>query len=109
MTIPQARLLSNGAGHSSRDKAHFCDGNHGMNATSALGSSAWWKVEIAMTMNFPAPRTGSVWREPRTEESLAHSIEDRELAHRWHEESKRRYEELAHQWLELAEQRLRCA
>jgi hypothetical protein len=30
------------------------------------------------------------------------------VANRWHEESKRRYEELAHQWLELAEQRQRC-
>jgi hypothetical protein len=68
-------------------------------------------VEIAMTMNFSAPRNGSVWREPRAEESRAHTGtgEDRELAHRWHEESKRRYEELAHQWLELAEQRQRCA
>jgi hypothetical protein len=28
---------------------------------------------------------------------------------RWHEESKRRYEELAHEWLELAEQRQRSA
>jgi hypothetical protein len=66
-------------------------------------------VEIAMTMNFPAPRTGSIWREPKTEKSCAHTGEDRELAQRWHEESKRRYEELAHQWLELAEQRQRCA
>jgi hypothetical protein len=40
MTIPQAHLLSNRAGHSSRDKAHFCDGDHGMNATIALGSKA---------------------------------------------------------------------
>jgi hypothetical protein len=56
-----------------------------------------------MTMNFPAPRNGS------TEECRAHMVEDREFAHRWHEESKRRYEELAHQWLELAEQRQRCA
>ena len=31
------------------------------------------------------------------------------VENRWHEESKRRYEELAHQWLELAEQRQRCA
>jgi hypothetical protein len=62
-------------------------------------------VEIAMTMNFPAPRDGSVWDEPRT----PHTEEDQDLAHRWHEESKRRYEELAHQWLELAEQRQRCA
>jgi hypothetical protein len=66
-------------------------------------------VEIAMTMNFPAPRNGSIRHEPRTEESPAHTVEDRELAHRWHEESKRRYEELAHQWLQLAEQRQRCA
>ena len=42
-----------------------------------------------MTMNFPAPRNGSVWREPRAEESRAHTGtgEDRELEHRWHEES----------------------
>jgi len=40
------------------------------------------------------------WRSPVT-------VEDGALAHRWHEESKRRYEELAHQWLELAEQRQR--
>jgi hypothetical protein len=66
-------------------------------------------VEIAMTMNFPAPRNGPVSREPRTEESRAHTVEDGEFAHRWHEESKRRYEELAHQWLALAEQRQRCA
>jgi hypothetical protein len=39
MIIPQARLLSNRAAHSSRDKAHFCDGNHGANATIALRSS----------------------------------------------------------------------
>jgi hypothetical protein len=64
-------------------------------------------VEIAMTMNFPAPRNGSVGREPRIEKSCVHTVEDGALAHRWHEESKRRYEELAHQWLELAEQRQR--
>ena len=62
-----------------------------------------------MTMNFPAPRNGSLCREPRTEESHPHTVEDRELAHRWHEESKRRYEELTQQWLQLAEQRQRCA
>ena len=56
-----------------------------------------------MTKNFPAPRNGSVWREPRMEKSRVHTVEDGALAHRWHEESKRRYEELAHQWLELAE------
>ena len=60
-----------------------------------------------MTMNFIAPPNHSVWHEPRTEEFRA--TENRELAHRWHEESKRRYEELTHQWLELAEQRQRCA
>jgi hypothetical protein len=31
------------------------------------------------------------------------------VAHRWHEESKHRYEELTRQWLELAEQRQRSA
>jgi len=62
-------------------------------------------VEIAMTINFPASRSRSTWDEPKT----AHTEEDQDLAHRWHEESKRRYEELAHQWLELAEQRQRSA
>jgi hypothetical protein len=62
-------------------------------------------VEIAMTINFVASHNRSVWDEPR----IAHTEEDQDLAHRWHEESKRRYEELAHQWLELAEQRQRCA
>ena len=33
----------------------------------------------------------------------------RELAYRWHEESKRRYEDLSRECLELAEQRQRCA
>jgi hypothetical protein len=61
-------------------------------------------VEIAMMINLPAPRNRPE-HEPRT----AHTKEDRDLAHRWHEESKRRYEELAHQWLELAEQRQRSA
>jgi hypothetical protein len=61
-----------------------------------------------MRMNFIAPPNLSVGREPRTEKSCTHTVEDRELAHRWHEESKRRYEELAHQWLQLAEQRQRC-
>jgi ketol-acid reductoisomerase len=59
-------------------------------------------------MNFIAPPNHSVRREPKTEESRAHTVEDGEFAHRWHEESKRRYEELTHQWLELAEQRQRC-
>jgi len=40
MAIPRAHLLSNRAAHSSRDKAHFCDGDHGMNATIALASKA---------------------------------------------------------------------
>jgi hypothetical protein len=62
-----------------------------------------------MTMNFPALRNGSVWCEPRTEESRACTVDDQGLAQRWHEESKRRYEELTHQWLELAEQRQRCS
>ena len=61
-----------------------------------------------MTMNFPAPRNGSVGREPRIEKSCV-TVEDRALAHRWHEESKGRYEELTRQWLQLAEQRQRCA
>ena len=63
------------------------------------------KAEIAMTINFPASRSRSTRDEPRS----APTEEDQDLAHRWHEESKRRYEELAHQWLELAEQRQRCA
>jgi hypothetical protein len=39
MAIARARLLSNRAAHSSRDKAHFCDGDHGASATIALGSN----------------------------------------------------------------------
>jgi hypothetical protein len=62
-----------------------------------------------MTMNFIAPPNHSVRREPSTEEVRTHAAEDREFAHRWHEESKQRYEELTHQWLELAAQRQRCA
>ena len=58
-----------------------------------------------MTINFLASHSRSVRDEPR----IARTEEDQDLAHRWHEESKRRYEELAHQWLELAEQRQRCA
>ena len=58
-----------------------------------------------MTINFPASRSRPTWDEPR----IAHTEEGEDLAHRWHEESKRRYEELAHQWLELAEQRQRSA
>jgi hypothetical protein len=42
-------------------------------------------VEVAVTMNFLCS------------------------CNRWHEESKRRYEELARYWLELAEQRQRSA
>ena len=61
-----------------------------------------------MTMNFPASRSRSTWDDPRAAQT-AHMEEDQDLAHRWHEESKRRYEELAHQWLELAEQRKRSA
>jgi len=61
-----------------------------------------------MTINFPASRSRSSWDEPRTAHT-AHTEEDQDLAHRWHEESKRRYEELAHQWLELAAQRQRSA
>jgi hypothetical protein len=36
-----------------------------------------------------------VWREPKTEKSCAHTVEDGALAGRWHEESKRRYEDEA--------------
>jgi ketol-acid reductoisomerase len=60
-------------------------------------------------MNFIAPPDHSVRREPSTEVSRAHTVDNGEFAHRWHEESKQRYEELTHQWLELAEQRQRCA
>jgi hypothetical protein len=57
-----------------------------------------------MTINLLAVRNRPVWHV-----RAAHTEEDQDLAHRWHEESKRRYEELAHQWLELAEQRQRSA
>jgi hypothetical protein len=62
-----------------------------------------------MTTNFLAPRNRSVPGELQTEEFGAHAAEGGELADRWHEDSKRRYEELARQWLELAQQRQRCA
>jgi len=67
-----------------------------------------------MTTNISAaPRTRWIWRrcsEAPTEEFPAHAPECLELAaNRWHEESKRRYENMAQQWLELAEQRQRCA
>jgi hypothetical protein len=55
--------------------------------------------------------TGWAWRRclgPPTDESAPGPADGLDL-NRWHEESKRRYEELAHQWLELAEQRQRCA
>ena len=52
------------------------------------------------------------WRRclgPPTQEPPTEAADCLDLvANRWHEESKRRYEELAHQWLELAEQRQRC-
>jgi hypothetical protein len=62
---------------------------------------------------FDAFRTRWVWRrclEPPSEGFPAQAAECPDLvADRWHEESKRRYEDLAHQWLALAEQRQRCA
>jgi hypothetical protein len=59
-----------------------------------------------------SPRTPWVWRRclgPPTDESAPGPADQDSVANRWHEESKRRYEELAHQWLELAEQRQRSA
>jgi hypothetical protein len=38
LTIPWAYLASNGAAPIPNEKAHFCDGNHGANATIALRS-----------------------------------------------------------------------
>ena len=104
LTIPQAYLAWNGAAPIPEEKAHFCDGNHGVNATIALNSKGKWKVEIAMTTNLLISRSRSTSDEPKT----SRTEEDQDLAHRWHEESKRRYEELGQQWLELAEQRRRC-
>ena len=67
-------------------------------------------LEIAMSTS---PDTRWVWRRclgSPTEASSPEAVESPDLvANRWHEESKRRYEELAHQWLELAEQRQRSA
>jgi hypothetical protein len=58
-------------------------------------------------------RTRWAWRRclgPPNDESAPGPADCLDLvANRWHEESKRRYEELAHQWLELAEQRQRSA
>lgn len=60
-----------------------------------------------------SPRTPWVWRRclgPPTDEPAPGPADRQDsVANRWHEESKRRYEELAHQWLELAEQRQRSA
>jgi hypothetical protein len=60
-----------------------------------------------------SPCTHWAWRRclgPPTDAD-APDLADRldSVANRWHEESKRRYEELAHEWLELAEQRQRSA
>jgi hypothetical protein len=61
----------------------------------------------------PSPRTLWAWPRslgPPTDESAPGPADCLDsVANRWHEESKRRYEELARQWLELAEQRQRCA
>ncbi len=58
-------------------------------------------------------RTRWVWRRcsgPPTDGYASSPADGQEsVANRWHEESKRRYEELAHEWLELAEQRQRSA
>ena len=66
-----------------------------------------------MTMDaFIAARNRSAGRrslDAGTEQFQAHPAECPEFAHRWHEESKGRYEELTRQWLQLAEQRQRCA
>jgi hypothetical protein len=65
-----------------------------------------------MTMDIFLARNRSAWGrlfDAGTEDLQAHAAECRELAHRWHEESKARYEELTRQRLELAEQRQRCA
>jgi hypothetical protein len=60
-----------------------------------------------------SPRTQWTWRRclgPPTDAGAPDPADCLDLvANRWHEESKRRYEELARQWLELAEQRQRCA
>lgn len=60
-----------------------------------------------------SPRPRWVWRRclgPQSEEFTAEAPDCLAIvANRWHEESKRRYEELTQQWLELAEQRQRCA
>ena len=60
-------------------------------------------------MTFCEPQPG--WRRffnTRFEGFDTQADERRQLADRWHEESKRRYEELACQCVELAEQRQRC-
>ena len=64
-------------------------------------------MEIAMTMDafIPARNRGRV-QDAGTEPLYA--PDDRELAYRWHEESKRRYEDMSRECLELAEQRQRC-
>jgi hypothetical protein len=65
-----------------------------------------------MTMDaFIASRSRSVGRRflnAGTEGLYAQAADCRELAYRWHEQSKHRYEELTREWVELAEQRQRC-
>jgi hypothetical protein len=59
-----------------------------------------------------SPRTNWAWGRclgPPTDADAPDADSLDLVTHRWHEESKRRYEELARQWLELAEQRQRCA
>ena len=62
-----------------------------------------------MTMDILRNRSVWGWRSDAAAEGFESHAAGWEPAHRWHEESKRRYEHLAHQWLELAEQRQRCA
>jgi hypothetical protein len=65
--------------------------------------------EIAMTSSSRTRWIGFRCLGPQTEEFSPYTPDCLTIvANRWHEESKRRYEELAHQWLELAEQRQRC-
>jgi hypothetical protein len=91
-------------------KTRFCDSNHSGSMREAVVLEDRWRLrikEIAMnTSHWVWHRClGSPTRGPLTE--IPDCLEL--VANRWHEESKRRYEELAYHCLELAEQRQRCA
>jgi hypothetical protein len=71
----------------------------------------WNGWEIVMTIDIFLASRNPLGRRRFTEAepSHTHAVQCRELATRWYEDSKARYEVLTRQWLELAAQRQRCA